>query len=103
MRGDRPRRSTSAPNIRRLIAERCLAGVDANPVAVQLARLSLWLTTLARGKPLGFLDHRLRVGNSLIGASPDDLRRSTIAPAIDPTFAAAALRDRRSRGRDAAA
>jgi hypothetical protein len=62
-------------NIRRLIAERCLAGVDVNPVAVQLARLSLWLTTLARGKPLGFLDHRLRVGNSLIGASPDDLRR----------------------------
>ncbi|MEO8070648.1 MAG: N-6 DNA methylase, partial [Acidobacteriota bacterium] len=62
-------------NIRRLIAERCLAGVDRNPVAVQLARLSLWLTTLARGKPLGFLDHRLRVGNSLIGASPEDVRR----------------------------
>jgi hypothetical protein len=63
--------------IRRLIAERCLAGVDANPLAVQLARLSLWLATLARGKPLGFLDHRLRVGNSLIGASPDDLARIT--------------------------
>ena len=47
-------------------------------MAVQLARLSLWLTTLARGKPLGFLDHRLRVGNSLIGASPDDLRRLTM-------------------------
>jgi hypothetical protein len=62
-------------NIRRLVAERCLAGVDVNPVAVQLARLSLWLATLAHGKPLGFLDHRLRVGNSLIGASPDDLRR----------------------------
>jgi hypothetical protein len=62
-------------DIRRLIAERCLAGVDANPVAVQLARLSLWLATLAEGKPLGFLDHRLRVGNSLVGASPDDLRR----------------------------
>jgi hypothetical protein len=62
-------------NIRRLVAERCLAGVDANPVAVQLARLSLWLTTLALGKPLGFLDHRLRTGNSLIGAGPDDLAR----------------------------
>ena len=61
--------------IRRLIAERCLAGVDVNPLAVQLARLSLWLATLARGKPLGFLDHRLRVGNSLLGASPDDLAR----------------------------
>jgi hypothetical protein len=65
-------------DIRRLIAERCLFGVDANPVAVQLARLSLWLTTLARGKPLGFLDHRLRAGNSLIGAAPDDLRRLTM-------------------------
>lgn len=62
-------------NIRRLIAERCLAGVDINPVAVQLARLSIWLTSLARGKPLGFFDHRLRVGNSLIGASPADLNR----------------------------
>jgi len=62
--------------IRRLIAERCLAGVDANPVAVQLAQLSLWLATLSRGKPLGFLDHRLRTGNSLLGASPDDLART---------------------------
>ena len=59
------------------MAERCLAGVDLNPIAVQLARLSLWLTTLARGKPLGFLDHRLRVGNSLIGAAPVDLTRTT--------------------------
>ncbi len=62
-------------NIRRRIAEQCLAGVDANPVAVQLARLSLWLATLAEGKPLGFLDHRLRVGNSLVGTTPDDLAR----------------------------
>jgi hypothetical protein len=61
--------------IRRLIADRCLVGVDANPVAVQLARLSLWLTTLSRGRPLSFLDHRLRVGNSLLGAAPEDLAR----------------------------
>jgi len=61
--------------IRRLVASRCLAGVDANPVAVQLARLSLWLTTLAKDKPLSFLDHQLRCGDSLIGASPDDLWR----------------------------
>ena len=57
-------------DIRRRVAEHCLAGIDLNPVAVQLARLSLWLTTLARGKPLNFLDHRLRAGNSLIGISP---------------------------------
>jgi hypothetical protein len=60
---------------RRLIAEQCLAGVDRNPTAVHLAQLSLWLTTLARRKPLGFLDHRLRVGNSLLGATPADLSR----------------------------
>ena len=65
--------------IRRLVAERCLVGVDRNPVAVQVARLSLWLTTLARGRPLGFLDHRLRVGDSLIGASPSDLRHVRVA------------------------
>ncbi len=62
-------------DLRRLVAERCLAGVDLNPIAVQLARLSLWLATLAHGKPLTFLDHRLRVGDSLIGASPSDLSR----------------------------
>jgi hypothetical protein len=61
--------------MRRLIAERCIAGVDRNATAVRLARLSLWLTTLAQGRPLGFLDHRLRVGDSLVGAWPDDLRR----------------------------
>ena len=54
--------------IRRTVAERCLYGVDLNPMAVQLARLSLWLTTLAGDRPLSFLDHRLQVGNSLIGA-----------------------------------
>ena len=81
-------------DFRRQIAERCLAGVDLNPVAVQLARLSLWLTTLSHGKPLGFLDHRLRVGNSLIGASPDDLSRvhaRVTASAPLPLFEAAGL------------
>ena len=62
-------------SIRRTVAARCLAGVDANPVAVQLARLSLWLTTLARDKPLSFFDHQLRTGDSLIGAVPEDLWR----------------------------
>ncbi len=60
---------------RRVIAQRCLFGVDVNPMAVQLARLSLWLATLARDKPLTFLDHHLRVGNSLAGASIEDVLR----------------------------
>ncbi len=54
--------------IRRTIAERCLYGVDVNPMAVQLARLSMWLTTLSADRPLTFLDHRLRTGDSLVGA-----------------------------------
>lgn len=52
---------------RRLIAERCLYGVDLNPLAVELAKLSIWLVTLAKGRPFGFLDHNLRNGNSLLG------------------------------------
>jgi hypothetical protein len=59
---------------RRLVAQRCLYGVDRNPTAVELARLSLWLATLSRGKPLSFFDHRLRCGDALVGARPGDLR-----------------------------
>ena len=60
---------------RRLVAQRCLFGVDINPAAVQLGRLSLWLATLAADRPLTFLDHHLRTGNSLSGASLADVAR----------------------------
>ena len=60
---------------RRLIAQRTLFGVDLNPMAVQLARLSLWLTTLCGDRPLTFFDHHLRTGNSLVGASLTDVQR----------------------------
>jgi len=52
---------------RRLVAERCIYGVDLNPMAVELAKLSIWLVTLAKGRPFGFLDHNLRSGDSLLG------------------------------------
>jgi hypothetical protein len=65
---------------RRLVAQRCLYGVDLNPMAVQLACLSLWLATLAAERPLSFLDHRLRVGNSLVGASLADMARQPPGP-----------------------
>ena len=52
---------------RRLVAQRCLYGVDRNPVAVDLAKMSLWLATLAKDHPLTFLDHSLRHGDSLLG------------------------------------
>lgn len=67
--------------IRRTIAERCLYGVDLNPMAVQLARLSIWLATLAADRPLTFLDHRLQVGDSLLGAW---LRQVHQPPAVRP-------------------
>jgi hypothetical protein len=50
---------------------RCLYGVDINPMAAELCRVSLWLEALEPGKPLSFLDHHVRVGNSLIGATPE--------------------------------
>jgi len=52
---------------RRLVAQRCLYGVDKNPMAVDLAKLSLWLATLAKDHPFTFLDHSLRHGDSLVG------------------------------------
>jgi hypothetical protein len=61
--------------LRRKVASRCLYGVDLNPMAVQLGRLSLWLATLAADRPLSFLDHHLVVGDSLVGASPADVQR----------------------------
>lgn len=49
---------------------RCLYGVDINPMAAELCRVSLWLEALDPGRPLSFLDHHIRVGNSLLGATP---------------------------------
>jgi hypothetical protein len=58
---------------RRLVAQRCLYGVDKNPMAVDLAKLSLWLATLARDHPFTFLDHSLRCGDSLVGLTQEQI------------------------------
>lgn len=52
---------------RRLVAERCLYGVDVNPMAVEMAKLSLWLVTLHKNRPFTFLDHAIKCGDSLLG------------------------------------
>jgi hypothetical protein len=57
---------------RRIVAGRCLYGVDKNPLAVEMAKLSLWLLTLAKDKPFTFLDHSIRCGDSLVGISTID-------------------------------
>ncbi len=58
---------------RREVVRKCIYGVDLNPMAVELAKLALWLTTAAANKPLSFLDHHLRCGNSLVGINLDSL------------------------------
>ncbi len=65
---------------RRLVAQRCLYGVDLNPFAVTLARLSMWLVTLAKDAPFTFVDHALRHGDSLVGLTLDQLRSFHWAP-----------------------
>jgi len=60
---------------RREVVEKCIFGVDLNPLAVELAKLSLWLYTVSRNRPLNFLDHHLRCGNSLIGANIANLAK----------------------------
>ncbi|MEZ4862547.1 MAG: type IIL restriction-modification enzyme MmeI [Caldilineaceae bacterium] len=59
---------------RRLVADRCLYGVDKNPLAVEMAKLSLWLITMDKGKPFTFLDHALKCGDSLVGVNLEQLR-----------------------------
>ncbi|MGB3796693.1 MAG: hypothetical protein WA957_10380, partial [Alteraurantiacibacter sp.] len=54
--------------IRRMVLKRCIYGVDKNPMAVELAKVSLWLHTFTVGAPLSFLDHHLRCGDSLFGS-----------------------------------
>ncbi len=63
-----PGRLDDTALLTRLVMKRCIYGVDLNPMAVQLAKLSLWLHSFTVGAPLSFLDHHLRWGNSLVGA-----------------------------------
>lgn len=69
---------------RRRVAETCLYGVDKNPDAVILAKLSLWLVTLAKDKPFSFLDHALKSGDSLVGLSLAQIEAFTYAPVTAP-------------------
>ncbi len=77
--------------LRRLIARRCIYGVDLNPVAVDLARLSLWIHTFVPGLPLSLLDRNLVVGNALVGIGQlseiEDKARADDLPlfSLDPT------------------
>jgi hypothetical protein len=56
------------------VVGRCIYGVDINDLAIEIAKIALWLETLERGKPLAFLDSHLKVGNALLGATPKLIR-----------------------------
>lgn len=66
---------------KRQVVNACIYGVDLNPLAVELAKLALWLATLAEGKPLSFLDHHLKIGNSLVGATLREIGLNIRTPA----------------------
>ncbi len=70
---------------KRRIVEHCLYGVDMNPLAVELAKVALWLETASRSEPLTFLDHHLRYGNSLVGGWVGDLGALPGGPSV-PLF-----------------
>ena len=63
---------------RRLIADRCIYGVDKNPLAVEMAKLSLWLITLEQNRAFTFLDHALKCGDSLVGVDLEQLNNWTL-------------------------
>jgi type I restriction-modification system DNA methylase subunit len=72
-----PAKLTDINLLKRHVLKRCIYGVDLNPMAVELAKVSLWLDCFTLGAPLNFLDHHLRCGNSLIGATFTDLEKAT--------------------------
>jgi hypothetical protein len=76
---------------RRLVAQTCLYGVDKNRLAVGLAKLSLWLETMARDLPFTFLDHALRHGDSLVGLTFEQIRGFHWEPEAQLDFAAKEL------------
>lgn len=65
-------------HLRRYIVENCIYGVDLSPLAVELARMSLWIETMHRDLPFTFLDHKIKVGNALVGGWFDSFREYPI-------------------------
>ncbi len=61
---------TDAQDAMHDVVARCVYGVDVNPMAADLAKVSLWLEAMSPGRPLSFLDHHIKVGNSLLGTTP---------------------------------
>lgn len=91
---------------KRDIISRCIYGVDINPMAVELCKVNLWMEALEPGKPLNFLDHRIQVGNSLLGTTPRLMAGGIPDDAFnpiegdDPKYAAALKKANKRERRD---
>src|SRR5205823_10237313 len=80
-------REPSPPEIRQALRDvirSCIYGVDPNPLAVDLCKLGLWLAGHDAGRPLTFLDHRIKLGNSLVGATPELVAEGIPDGAFEP-------------------
>jgi len=69
---------------RRDVLQHCIYGVDLNPMGVELAKVSLWINAIVRDKPLNFLDHHIKCGNSLIGTTPELMEKGIPTEAFNP-------------------
>ena len=69
---------------RRDVLLHCIYGVDINPMAVELAKVSLWINAAVRDKPLNFLDHHIKCGNSLVGTNPELMEKGIPNEAFKP-------------------
>jgi type II restriction/modification system DNA methylase subunit YeeA len=69
---------------RRDVLAHCIYGVDLNPMAVELCKVALWINAAVNDAPLSFLDHHLKCGNSLIGATPELLEEGIPDDAFKP-------------------
>ncbi len=100
--GDDEPSLSAIQHAKRDIIGRCIFGVDLNPMAVELCKVSLWMEALEPGKPLSFLDHHIQVGNSLLGTTPALLKRGIPDEAFEPIEGddKAVCRDYRKQNRD---
>lgn len=92
-----PDRLTDVNLLKRHVLKRCIYGVDLNPMAVELAKVSLWLDCFTLGAPLSFLDHHLKFGNSIIGAWVEETRAAIeMVEKVKRTKVAASAREYRT-------
>jgi hypothetical protein len=83
--GDEYPTETAIREAKREVLAQCIYAVDVNPMAVELCKVSLWINASVRDKPLSFLDHHIKCGNSLIGATPELLEDGVPYEAFDHT------------------